>query len=241
MTDVEATELSCARHHTPTHLTCAQCGKPSCPKCLVWTEVGQKCRTCVYPKGDPARRRMSQPMFLALLAAGLVLALVAGLVVLAGDDTSDLPRVANAGTRRPGIGEAARDGSLTFVVDKFDCDRKQLGEGPTARTAQGRYCTLAFTASNTGTQPAFFSALSQLLLDAQRRRFAPDVLATVIHQGRTGSGLDDGPAQQMNPGAEISTALVYDIPEGVTPELAELHGSGASLGVTVRLTDPAGA
>lgn len=234
------TERSCARHHTPTHLACAQCGKPACPRCLVWTEVGQKCRTCVYPKGDPNRRPTSQPLLLALLGAGLVVVLVAGLVVFGGDDSPDLPRVANAGTRRPGIGQPARDGSLTFVVDRFDCDRTQLGEGGGARTAAGRYCVLHFTATNTGTRPAILSPTGQLLLDAQRRRFAPDVLATSLYHRTVGGSMRQGPGEQMNPGAEVATALVYDIPQGVTPEMAELHGASASLGVTVRLTRPAG-
>lgn len=234
------TELKCARHHTPTQLTCAQCERPACTKCLVWTEVGQKCRTCVYPKGDPRGRTLSQPMVLALVAAGLVLALVGGLVVLGGDDSPELARVANAGTQRPGIGQPARDGPLTFVVDKLDCGAKEMGEGPGARTALGRYCILDFRATNTGTQPAFFNLVNQFLLDGQRRRFAPDVLATSIHQGASGRPTAISPTQQMNPGAEISTSLVYDVPEGITPQAAELHGSGPSLGVTVRLTDQAG-
>ena len=231
------TELSCARHHTPTQLTCAQCGKPACTKCLVWTEVGQKCRTCVYPKGGQRETRMSQPALLALVAAGLVLALVAGLAFLGQEDSPDLPRRANPGTSRPGLGEPARDGPLTFVVNKIDCERKVLGEGGGARTALGRFCVLDFKATNTGTQPAFFNVPSQLLLDGQRRRFAPDLSATSMLLRTTGSPTGLSPSQQMNPGAEISTQLVYDIPESVTPEMAELHGSGPGLGVTVRLTD----
>jgi hypothetical protein len=234
---VATTELSCARHHTPTQLTCAQCGKPSCTKCLVWTEVGQKCRTCVYPKGDPSRARLSPPALLALVAAGLVVALVGGLAFLGREDSPELPRVANAGTQRPGLGEAARDGPLTFVVNKIDCERKVLGEGGGARTALGRFCILDFKATNTGTQPAFFNVPTQLLLDGQRRRFAPDLSATSMLLRSTGSAAGLGPSQQMNPGAEISTQLVYDIPESVTPQMAELHGTGPGLGVTVRLTD----
>ena len=232
-----ATELSCARHHTPTQLTCAQCGKPACTKCLVWTEVGQKCRTCVYPKGDPSRRRMSQPALLALVAAGLVAALVGGLAFLGREDSPQLPRVANAGAQRPGLGEPARDGPLTFVVNRIDCDRTTVGEGGGARTALGRYCVLDFKATNTGTQPAFFNAPNQLLLDGQRRRFAPDLSATSMLLRATGSPTAMSPSQQMNPGAEIATQLVYDIPVSVTPEMAELHGTGPGLGVTVRLSD----
>ncbi len=45
---------TCARHaNVETNLRCATCGKPICPKCLVQTPVGMKCRECGLARGGP--------------------------------------------------------------------------------------------------------------------------------------------------------------------------------------------
>lgn len=231
------TELKCAKHNTPTQLTCAQCGKPSCTKCLVWTEVGQKCRTCVPSKGGSERNPILVP---ALIVGGLLVVLLFALGAFSGDDGSTtVPERRNLGSTQPGIGQPARDGALTFVVTKFDCGAEEIGEGARKKTALGRYCLLEFKATNSGSQPTSFAAPAQLLLDGQRRRFAPDSMATSIYQQVAAPGSPLSVVQQMNPGAEVESALIYDIPDGVIPELAELH-AGATLGVTVRLTESAG-
>lgn len=229
------TELKCERHHTPTHLACAQCGKPACPRCLVWTEVGQKCRTCVPGRSGSSRARMSQLVVVGSLVAALILAFAIAGGAFSGDSSSDdVPVSGNTGQRQAGIGQPARDGPLTFVVTAFRCPGKDLGEGPLRRTALGRYCVLDFRATNTSSRPASFSLPAQVLLDRQKRRFAPDPTATATLRRAAGS---EGfpPVQQLNPGAEISSSLVYDVPEGITPELAELH-AGRTLGVTVRIS-----
>lgn len=231
------TEQKCEKHRTPTQLTCAQCGRPSCPKCLVWTEVGQKCATCVPRKGGRQRNPALVP---ALLAVALIAALLVAFGTFSGDDDSPSVAAGNRpGASQPGIGQSARDGAITFVVTRFECGPTEVGAGPAKRTADGRYCVLEFTATNSGNQPTSFVSAQQLLLDRQRRRFAPDMAATAAHQGSgTGPG-PSGPVRQMNPGARIDTVLIYDVAEGTNPELAELH-AGATLGVTVRLTEAAG-
>lgn len=228
-------ELKCEKHHTPTQLTCAQCGKPSCTRCLVWTEVGQKCRTCVPNKGGRKRSSIVVP---ALIAAVLLVVLLAALGVFSSDEKAAEPAKGNV-PGQPGIGQPARDGALTFVVTKFGCGAEEVGEGQRIKRALGRYCLLEFKASNTGTQPTTYVSPMQYLLDAQRRRFAPDAQATVLYLSATAPGSPTNVSQQLNPGAEVDTSLVYDIPDGVIPELAELHG-GNTLGITVRLTGAAG-
>ena len=229
-------ELKCEKHNTPTQLTCAQCGKPSCTKCLVWTEVGQKCRTCVPNKGGGERSSIVIP---ALIVVVLLVVLLAALGVFSGSDTTkDAPTNANR-PGQPGIGQPARDGALTFVVTKFDCGAEEVGEAQRIKRALGRYCLLEFKASNTGTQPTSYVSPNQFLLDAQRRRFAPDTQATLLYLSAVAPGTPAGTVQQLNPGAEVEASLVYDVPDGVVPELAELHG-GNTLGITVRLTESAG-
>ncbi|HEX2701723.1 MAG TPA: DUF4352 domain-containing protein [Acidimicrobiales bacterium] len=229
------TELKCEKHRTPTQLACAQCGRPSCPRCLVWTEVGQKCRTCVPGKGGSQRSSIVVP---ALVVAVLLVVLLAALGVFSKDSRPELPARGNVGSTQPGVGQPARDGSITFVVTRFDCGAEEVGEGQRVKTALGRYCLLELKATNSGNQPASFAGAQQQLLDSQRRHFAPDATATMVYLQATAPGSVVSPVQQMNPGAEVVTALVYDIPDGVNPQLAELH-AGNTLGITVRLTEAA--
>ena len=88
--------LRCERHGEPTRLTCVQCEKPICPKCLVRTEVGLKCEDCAQPVAAPAPgalRRSRAP--LVLVAAGLaVLAVLAAVLVLRPSDSGTTARPA---------------------------------------------------------------------------------------------------------------------------------------------------
>ncbi len=43
--------LECEAHGNATRLTCADCGTPICPQCLVKTEVGLKCAEQLYAVG----------------------------------------------------------------------------------------------------------------------------------------------------------------------------------------------
>jgi hypothetical protein len=230
---VATTELKCERHHTPTHLACAQCGRPACPKCLVWTEVGQKCTTCVPQRGGTSANRV-QALVVGALVVALVVAVAIATGAFSGDSDSDVPVAGNTGQRQAGIGQPARDGPLTFVVTKFECPGKELSsDGGPSRTALGRFCVLHFQATNSGNRPASLNFVDQVLLDRQKRRFAPDPIATsVVRQSNAQEPLV--PTQLLNPGAQVATSIAYDVPEGITPELAELH-AGRSLGVTVKL------
>ena len=57
------TGLICAQDGVPTGLSCPDCRRPICPKCLVRTPVGLKCAACAPPApalrlaGDHSRRR----------------------------------------------------------------------------------------------------------------------------------------------------------------------------------------
>jgi hypothetical protein len=67
----------CATHPSvETELTCGKCGKPICPKCLVYTPVGARCRECAQVRRIPTYN-MSASTF-ARAAAG---ALVGGLAI----------------------------------------------------------------------------------------------------------------------------------------------------------------
>lgn len=66
--------MQCATHPSvETELTCGRCGKPICPRCLVHTPVGARCRECAN-----VRRLPTYHVPTAHLLRGLGAALVAG-------------------------------------------------------------------------------------------------------------------------------------------------------------------
>lgn len=75
----EPEEVFCARHpRVETRLRCGRCETPICPKCLVSTPVGARCRSCARVKRFALA---AGPADLARAAAlGLAVAAVGGLV-----------------------------------------------------------------------------------------------------------------------------------------------------------------
>jgi B-box zinc finger len=74
---------TCVNHPgVETRLTCSSCGTPICPRCMVTTAVGQKCRDCArqtrQAKGTPAA-----PLVARAFGAGFAVAVVGGFVLLA--------------------------------------------------------------------------------------------------------------------------------------------------------------
>jgi len=71
--------MKCATHPAvETLLTCGKCGKPICPKCMVMTDVGARCKECAEMKRLPTFKVGSRQYFIASILA-LVLAFVLGL------------------------------------------------------------------------------------------------------------------------------------------------------------------
>ena len=93
--------LRCERHGEPTRLTCVECEKPICPKCLVRTEVGLKCEDCAQPAvaAPPALvGRSRAPLFFAAAGVAVLVVLVAVLLLRpSGSGTTDRPEVPPVG------------------------------------------------------------------------------------------------------------------------------------------------
>jgi len=69
--------MQCATHpKVETELACGRCGKPICPRCLVQTPVGSRCRQCAGVRRLPTFE--ISPVY---AARGLAASLVAGAVV----------------------------------------------------------------------------------------------------------------------------------------------------------------
>ena len=70
--------MKCAVHpDVETNLSCAKCGKPICPKCLIQTPVGARCRQCANLKRPPMYVVPAR-YYARAVGAGLVTAAVAG-------------------------------------------------------------------------------------------------------------------------------------------------------------------
>ncbi len=63
--------MKCATHpKIETNLCCGKCGKPICPKCMVTTLVGARCRDCAAIKRLPTYQ-VSPVFYLRALGAGV--------------------------------------------------------------------------------------------------------------------------------------------------------------------------
>jgi hypothetical protein len=75
----EPAPLRCATHpDVETNLRCGKCGKLICPRCLVQTPVGSRCRDCARLYKLPTYR-VSAAHYLRAAGAALVLAVILGL------------------------------------------------------------------------------------------------------------------------------------------------------------------
>ena len=76
----EAAPMRCAAHpDVATNLRCGKCGKPICPKCLVTTPVGARCRDCAKLYRLPTYR-VSSGYYLRAAGAAMGMAVVIGVV-----------------------------------------------------------------------------------------------------------------------------------------------------------------
>lgn len=74
----EPQPLRCATHPAvETYLRCGRCGRPICPRCLVQTPVGARCRDCARPRRLPTFELGSQG-YLKLIPVGVGAILLSG-------------------------------------------------------------------------------------------------------------------------------------------------------------------
>ncbi len=72
--------MKCATHSDiETSLTCGKCGTPICPRCLVQTPVGMRCKDCARLKRIPTYQ-VPATYYLRAVGAGLVVAVVCGVI-----------------------------------------------------------------------------------------------------------------------------------------------------------------
>jgi Domain of unknown function (DUF4352) len=84
--------MRCAKHNEETSVTCGRCETPVCPRCMVHSDVGVRCKTCAPVQTRPLSERL--PLLGggvgSILAIILVVALIGtGGSLLAGGGADD--------------------------------------------------------------------------------------------------------------------------------------------------------
>jgi hypothetical protein len=177
----------------------------------------------------PRRRRWGRRLLVGVAVVAVLLVVANGL----GDRDRSAGRDRQAGragaAAAPGMREPARDGQFEFVVRSVRCSLRRVGPALGRRTPQGRFCLVAVSVANVGTDARNFAADQQRLFGADGSRHAVDAAATAANGGL---GLLH---VLVNPGNRVEGTLVYDVPPRMRPARMELHDSPFSRGVTVDL------
>lgn len=78
--DQSESVMRCAAHpDVETELSCSRCGTAICPRCLVYTPVGARCRNCARVQRVPTYH-LSMQTYLRALAAALAVGVGAGVI-----------------------------------------------------------------------------------------------------------------------------------------------------------------
>jgi len=154
--------------------------------------------------------------------------LVAGIVL-----SGCAPVLNRAEESEQGVADAAVDGQFTFVVESFECGESEVNSGIFKETADGEFCLLDLTVTNTGDQGRHFLAGIQGLFSYAGGRLTPSNEATVILNAEAIN-------EEINPGLSISATVVFDIADPDEIEFAHLKDAPLSQGVKVRLGQASG-
>ena len=130
-----------------------------------------------------------------------------------------------------GSKQSTRDDVFEYTVTGFQCGATTVSAGPLTQSAAGQYCTLSVVIRNIGNQPGTFVSSSQRLIGADGTIYGADTAATVYKSYPR----QEAAFAQINPGTQIQTQIVFDVPLGARIREAEFHGSPLSIGSTVPL------
>ena len=146
--------------------------------------------------------------------------------------TKDTTSSKSAMTPMTKLNQPANDGKFQFTVTSVKCGQPSVSsaDGYITKTAQGQYCLVNITANNIGDQSQTLDSTSQYLYDSSNKKYSSDDEATIDI-----SPTDNTFFNAINPGNTVSGTVVFDLPKGVTPTVAELHDSALSGGVKVSL------
>jgi len=176
----------------------------------------------------PPRRHTGRTAL--LVVAGVIAACCAGGAVLALLATAAFKDATSpVGAAPPGLNTAVRDGKFEFVVTSFSCGHPSIGRFIT-RKPQGQYCVAELTVRNFSQEAQTFADGYQKALSPDGTKFGADTGAGVIANEN-----GDAVFNLINPGNQVTTKIVYDIPKDTQIARLELHDSAFSTGVTLAI------
>jgi uncharacterized protein DUF4352 len=186
----------------------------------------------------PPRKRSLVWLWILLGAAGLVIVCCGiGAVALFNGGDPDTGGQGGSGDgptpqeTTATIGQPVRDGNFEFTVREVQCGVEQVGEDYLIERAQGQFCLVTMSVKNSGDEP-------QTLFDRDQKGFGTNGLEYAANSA-AGIAANDTDSQvwvtEINPGNELTGAVVYDLPDGVELAEVEVHDSALSGGVTVDL------
>jgi Domain of unknown function (DUF4352)/Protein of unknown function (DUF2510) len=121
----------------------------------------------------------------------------------------------------------AVDANLQFSIDSLESTTNVTSPSNEYLTkdAQGEFIVVYLVVTNVGTEPAFFMAnLQKLRVGADTYEADPEAsyyLGNIY--------------EEIPPGGQFESALVYDVPPGTVPEALEVHGDAITGGTIVPL------
>ena len=109
------------------------------------------------------------------------------------------------------------------------CGKDELGTWPLTRQADGVYCLVDVTASNTSTGKTLVWAVSLRAVDTAGTQYRPDDWSWLYYQD------SQRLLKPLKPGTTVSGSLVYDVPKGTRFASLIVHDSPLSDGTTLKL------
>jgi uncharacterized protein (UPF0333 family) len=141
--------------------------------------------------------------------------------------TSETESSATEAPPQPPAGAQGSDGDYTFSVARIETgDTITSTVNDSVETnADGMYYVVHLNVTNTGTAPLTFVATFQAL-NAAGQTFPLDDEATAFLGGTVAT---------IDPGAQVETPLVYDVPAGTEPDSILLRADPSTAGVEIPL------
>lgn len=159
----------------------------------------------------------------------LVIAVASSVGTGDGNDTTGGSDSSSEDGESAGVGDAVADGDFTFTVTDFECGETKIGKGPFASEASGEFCVATVNVENIGDESGLMDSSSQYLYIGDKE-YSADSDAVLASSDAQNFFLEE-----INPGLSVDGIIVWDIPEGESPDYLELHDSPFSGGVRVNL------
>jgi hypothetical protein len=131
--------------------------------------------------------------------------------------------------RSVGLNQPARDGSLEFRVTGVQCGIDRVGDPFVNQAAVGQFCVAELAVRNLGRRPVIFTDSLQAAYGSSGEQFRADSTAGLLANA-------DRPVflHEINPGNQVTGAIVYDLPPNSHIVRLKLHESARSRGVIVK-------